>query len=226
MTEADALAWLEKLEADGRAIHPASFMVRRPTEATAWLTEAETALRAVFPHNHSVLTSWRAIFERAKTYGRAAAGVPFFNDNFDQAVGVVHAAVGVVRDGHLRGLLDGARAETVGEVLEQAALLVGSHAVAAAVLAGGALETHLLHLCVRNGLTWPGDGSIEKYEGAVAQARNAGTADVYKATDSKLVKAWGGIRNDAAHKPTEFTRSAEDVRRMVDGVREFIARTA
>jgi hypothetical protein len=77
-----------------------------------------------------------------------------------------------------------------------------------------------------NSLTIIGDGSISKYDAAIAKARNDGTATVYAATDSKLVTGWGGIRNDAAHDPGAFSRSREDVRRMIDGIREFISRTS
>ena len=54
--------------------------------------------------------------------------------------------------------------------------------------------------------------------------RHAGTVEVYSATDSKLVQGWGGIRNDAAHEPTKFNRTAAEVRLMVHHIREFIAR--
>jgi hypothetical protein len=227
MTPKEACAWLYKLALGSREVPllDSGGIHMRPVEASAWFTEAASALRAVFPSNHAVLVQWRAIFEGPKSH--PSEKVPYLKSNFDQAVGVVLAAVAVVSDGHLRGLLDGVRAETVGEVLEQAAALLShKQVVAAAVLAGGALETHLLHLCNRNGLKWEGDGSIGKYEGAIAKARNDGTVTVYEATDGKQVTAWGGIRNDAAHTPTKFNHSADEVRRMVDGVREFIARTA
>jgi hypothetical protein len=47
---------------------------------------------------------------------------------------------------------------------------------------------------------------------------------IYSVTDGKLVTAWGGIRNDAAHAPGSFARTAQDVGSMILGVREFIAR--
>jgi hypothetical protein len=34
----------------------------------------------------------------------------------------------------------------------------------------------------------------------------------------------GAIRSEAAHSPTEFKTSPEDVRRMIEGIRGFIAR--
>lgn len=127
--------------------------------------------------------------------------------------------------GRLDSLFDTVRADTVGEVLDQALALVNAgHVVAAVVLTGGALETHLPHLCMRHNLTWSADGSIEKYNSAIAQARNAGTVEVYSANDAKLVTAWGGMRNDAAHKPSEFAGSKAEVQASITGVREFIAR--
>ncbi len=82
---------------------------------------------------------------------------------------------------------------------------------------------HLLHLCKKHHLSWSGDGSIFKYDGAIAQARSSG-AQVYSPTDSKLVIGWGGFRNDAAHSPGTFNRSQGEVQRMIQGVREFMAR--
>jgi hypothetical protein len=233
MTQAEAIAWLQALSIRGQAIPsadaPKDSAWRHRGEATAWLAEARTALHAVFPANHPIVREWEAIFERAKTYklmaNQLALSEPYANVHFDQAVSVVQAAWTILKDGRMQALIDGVRAETVSEVLDQAdALLTANHALAAAVLAGGALETHLLHLCVRNSVTWPGDGSISKYDGAMAQARNTGTVTVYSATDSKLIGAWGKIRNDAAHDPTNFTRTVDEVRRMVEGIREFMAR--
>ena len=59
---------------------------------------------------------------------------------------------------------------------------------------------------------------------AIARVRNAGN-EIYSATEGKNVTAWGGRRNDAAHKPTEFKASAEEVRLMIEGIRQFVART-
>jgi len=226
MMEAEAIAWLAALHAAGVSVPSAGFY-REYSAATKWLAEARTALFSVFPSGHPLCRQWDEIFERARRYdpNKTEQGLPSYYAHYDQAVAVVHAAWTVLKDGHMRTLTDGVKAETVSEVLDQADGLLGAkHALAAAVMAGGALETHLLHLCVRNKLTWTGDGSIAKYDGAVAQARNSGAVTVYSATDSKLIGAWGKIRNDAAHDPTKFTRSVEDVRRMVEGIREFMAR--
>lgn len=227
MTEAEAIAWFEGLATKARAVpqFPASAgwpSYMDGTKASAWLAEARAALHSVFPAGHALLKSWEDVFERAKAGSTKA---PHAHWNFQQSLGVFDGAVTLLKGGRLRSLMDGVRAETVSEVLDQAEALNGAaHVTAAAVLAGGALETHLLHLCSRNGLTWTGDGSISKYDQAIGQARNAGTVEVYPATESKLVISWGGIRNDAAHDPTNFKRSKDDVGRMIEGVREFIVR--
>jgi hypothetical protein len=97
--------------------------------------------------------------------------------------------------------------------------------VAGTVLAGGALETHLHGLCVKHGLQWQGTGSIAAHDAAIAQDRNRSGSAPYQASDSKLVIAWGGQRNDAAHEPTTFSGGREDIRLMIAGIRQFIAKT-
>jgi len=229
LKERELLEWLEDLSKRGHAVPALNDMYRNHMLATAWLAEAHAALASVFPRGHPLLVAWNGVFERAKTYTLAIAQTPltepYANVHFVQAIGVVHGAVALIKGGRLGSVLDGVRAETESEVLDQAdVLLAGKYPAAAAVLAGGSLETHLLHLCQRHGLTWTGEGSISKYDQAVAQARNAGTVEAYPATDSRLIGGWGALRNDAAHEPTKFTNRDEDTRLMIQGVRQFIAR--
>ena len=110
-------------------------------------------------------------------------------------LGVFQAATKQLREGRLSSLIDGIRAETEDELLDQALVLINAnHLAAATVIAGGALETHLRHLVSKNSLTITGDGAISKYDGAIAQVRNNGPVEVYSATDSKQVGAWAGMR--------------------------------
>ena len=98
----------------------------------------------------------------------------------------------MLKAGRLQGLAEGIQAEMFGELLDQASsFLAGGYVVAAAVIAGGALETHLAHLCQRSGVTWSGDGSISKYNGVLGAARSR-VYPFYSTNDGKSVEAWGG----------------------------------
>lgn len=187
--------------------------------ATQWITTARTALHAVFSDNHPVVKQWEALCgEKARSLTD--------EHTFEAARAVFEAAYKLIRAGRISTLVDGVRRETVVDLLDQANELAGkNYVVAAAVLAGGALETHLYHLCTKHGIAWSGTGSIVVYDGAIAQARKAGT-EIYSSTDSKNVVAWSSLRNDAAHTPTRFTASTERVHLMIQGVREFVARVA
>jgi hypothetical protein len=99
---------------------------------------------------------------------------------------------------------------------------------AAAVIAGGALETHLLGLVERFGIGWKehGDRGIATYNNAIAAYRkkNAG-ALLYAAATTDLISGWAKMRNDAAHEPLVAAKkySPEQIKQMIDGVRVLIA---
>ena len=175
----------------------------------ALLTEMQTALESVFPPLHAVRKRWEA------------AG-----DMGDLLSGIFRGAYNLLKDGHTRKFADGIRAETIIQCLDQAATLVGgNYSVGAMVLAGGALETHLCNLCERFSLPWRGDGSISKYNQALGQARNQGIQNLVTASDLNLIESWGKDRNDAAHNPLNFTKTPQEVRLTIEGIRQFLART-
>jgi broad specificity polyphosphatase/5'/3'-nucleotidase SurE len=123
-------------------------------------------------------------------------------------------------------LIHSVKDQTVSGLLDQAdALIEGDYLVAAAVLAGGALETHLRHLCDRHGITWEGEGSIGAYDRAIAQERDQGGQEIYSAADSKSVSAWSAMRDEAAYEPSRFERTAEEVRGMIRDIRQFVSKT-
>ena len=224
MKKQELLDWFEEVAQDGTNL---GRVERTMTDSwyadreaiSAWLTAAGSAMKSVFPSGHQAIRDWERLMETPPVKRNREWCVR-------EAKGIFFSAQKQLKDGRIGTLIDGAKAETVGEVLDQAEQLVGSgYLVASAVLAGGALETHLLHLCQRAGLTWRGDGSIEKYNNAIGQHRNAGT-EIYSSNYGKLVTGWGGIRNDAAHKPGAFKHSDGEVRRMIDGIRDFTAKTA
>jgi hypothetical protein len=224
MTPSDFLAWFEQIEkgfmkigAMPGTISGVNYYDHKDTYR--WVAEAGSALEAVFPTAHSIRRTWDdQIKELKPEYDRGGS--------LDSMRGTFEGATRMLKEKRISTLTDAIRVEAEGDLLDQAtALLDSKYLAAAAVIAGGALEAHLQHLVAKNGLTIDGAGSISKYDGAIGKARNDGTVSVYEAIDGKLVISWGAIRNEAAHDPGSFNRTQEEVRRMIDGVREFIART-
>ncbi len=186
--------------------------------AQGWAAEAGSAISSVFPPAHNCCHTWN----------RLAPGMQpgvIHGGTLEQMLGVFQAATKQLREGRLSSLIDGIRTDAEGDLLDQAAeLSQANHLAAAAVIAGGALESHLKHLVSKNNLAVTGDGSISKYNDAISKARKDGIVEVYSATDTKHVTAWGGIRNDAAHDPKSFSRTQAEIRLMIDGIRHFITR--
>ncbi|MBZ0116344.1 MAG: hypothetical protein K8H88_05100 [Sandaracinaceae bacterium] len=227
MKTAEAVAWLEDVLAlyaklGRRDTEDFGFEFFEPaTDVMRWLAEADAAMQSVLPPSHALCARWRAVIELRPSVATRAT-------NVEAAYSFLGTALALFQSGRVASLLDGVRAETVVEVLDQAEQLVREKAtVPAAVLAGGALETHLRHLCDRHGLLGGlvGPGSIEKYRGLLDQARNAG-AEIISKGDAKQVTAWADDRNVAAHDPTKFTKNLDAVRLMIDGIRQFVARAS
>jgi hypothetical protein len=225
MKAAELLGWYEEI----RANKPAQwFSFPSLTEAAAaWQTSVGSALAAAFPPGHRVLVEW----ERAIAPARLRSGGPAVFMEGEQVrwnamSGVFASAYEQLRMGRIEGLVDRIRAEAEDDVLDQAAtLLDGNFLAAAAVLAGGALETHLRRLCAKNSLTVSGHGTIDKYNTAIAQARNSGVT-IYEKPEQSQVTGWGQLRNEAAHDPAGFSsaRTKPEVQLMIDGIRQFIVR--
>lgn len=190
------------------------------TQARAWAMESEMALRNLFPPDSPILNAWYMLTE---------GDGPFFSIGQilgrGGAVGIIQAAANMIEAGQVETFADAVRAETEGELLDQAEDLAKNGYVAAAVvIAGGALETHLKQYCKKHGVTPAGHGSISSFNNAVSQARK-GSPNLYSAADSKQVEAWGALRNSAAHEPGKFDRPAANVELLVMGIRQFISRT-
>lgn len=186
--------------------------------ARAWATEAEAALEAVFLEGHSARQSWVRVLKDPRSRSIAAV--------FDALIGVFAGAANLIRNNRLASLVNSIRVESESELLDQAIVLVDAgHRAAAVVIAGGALEVHLRHYAETHAITISGEGSISRYNNAIGQARKA-NPNLYNANDGKLVEGWGGYRNEAAHDPGSFSRSKDDVRRLIEGIREFIGRTS
>ena len=220
MTASDILDWFESLHQELSSLPPFGKQLEAPWHF--WLIKAQSALEAAFPPNHPCRRAWE----------NAERGLINLSP-LDQLnrVGLLWAtfqsARQILREGRLGSLIDAARAETEWELLDQAnKLLEDGYLAAATVIAGGALETHLRHLVSRYGLTIEGSGSIGEYGGTICKARKDKKKKIaVSATECKYITAWGGLRNDAAHRPLEFPSDAKQVDIMIQGIRNFIART-
>ena len=228
MNRDELVAWFESVHQEGQKLFPTQYGSGQSSAYPvynffAWLVLAENALFSVFGRLHPVAQTWRSAKEASpKTDdGAAVEGGPL--------LGAFEAVCNIVRSGRIRSLLDAARVEAESDLLTQAhELLDGGYLAAAAVIAGGALELHLMRLCQQHGLVIGSDGNIGKYDGAIAKARNEGQAVIYSAADTTRVKLWGKLRNDAAHNPASFTTSEnpDTVRRMIEDIATFIERSS
>jgi hypothetical protein len=225
------VAWLKELVERGEKIprHHSFDEMERGWDAITydevdvydWITESEIAFRTLLERDraHELGRSWESLVNiDKKIYER---------NQFERMLALVKMALRLARDGRLDSMFDAVRAETVAELLDQAdTLRKQGYLVAATVIAGGALETHLKHLCDKNGIPPMGAGSISKYDQSISQARNAGTVEVYSSGDTKKVTAWGDDRNLAAHNPSSFYHTSGQVDLMIQGIRQFVERTS
>jgi len=227
MGPTEVLGWFEEIASRSITYHGGG-SGRLPqydlAEASTWVTDAQSALQAVFSPAHPVMARWKAALTTVDNGRRSDMSAP---TTVQATQAIFRSALAQLKAGRLTSFAQSIQAETVAELLDQAdALLSGGYAVAATVIAGGALETHLCHLCQQNGLSLNGNGSISKYDQAIAQHRNQTGQGIYSAVVGKSITPWGGMRNEAAHDPANFSHSDAEVRLMVDGVRQFIARTS
>ncbi|MCK4600394.1 hypothetical protein KAU37_11350 [Candidatus Bipolaricaulota bacterium] len=94
----------------------------------------------------------------------------------------------------------------------------------AAVVVGAALESHLRQLCVKHGIETEVSSSKDpRAKKAERMNQDLAKEGVLGKGDKKSVTAWLDIRNNAAH--GNFDKySAEQVKVMIMGVRDFILR--
>ena len=229
MTQLEAVQWFEDLvnqqpqprQTGGHYIGGEPIIEYDEQAAVGWVTKADTALKQVLPPGHPIIAQWDSTFAQPN---KGSAFHRWDDVAVTAARAIFKSAAEMLKAGKLSSFVEGIRAETVGELLDQAEFLSSEgYQVAAAVIAGGALETFLHYLCLRNKVTWQGDGSISQYDGVLAQKRKTGQ-EIVSVTEGKQITAWGGIRNDAAHKPATFKKGRAFMEAMILGIRDFIAR--
>jgi len=142
------------------------------------------------------------------------------------ALGILRAIQDQIKSGWVtttRGIVSG---EVFSDFLEMAEHLVGeNYKDPAAVLAGGVLEEHLRFLSSAASLPLE-DIQKGKVVPRKADLLNAELkkANRYSVIDQKQITTWLSLRNNAAHgKYSEYT--IEQVKFMIDGVRNFVSRT-
>jgi len=146
--------------------------------------------------------------------------------NGKYALGILKAARDEIKGGWLettKGLIS---AEVFSDFLEMAEhLLEEQYKDPAAVMIGSVLEEHLRQLCASVGVSTTFVDSKGNTRPKKADALNAELAKAgkYNAIDQKLVTAWLGLRNKAAHgKYSEYAK--DQVENMLSGVQTFVAR--
>jgi len=100
-------------------------------------------------------------------------------------------------------------------------LLKEEYKDAAAVIAGGVLETHLHQLCVKEGLELELPNGTSKKTDRLNN--DLAGKNIYNKLFQKKITAWLDLRNKAAHAQyNEYTH--QDVSELVNGIRDFISR--
>lgn len=204
---------------DGSNLHP---------DASAWLIEALALIEAVFPTTHATTRTMAGAIEFVLENESYGEHMRTHMQRLSVARSTFRAAKTLVDGDRLRGLIDIVKAETETELLGQADdLLDGGSLVGAAVLAGGALETHLRTLIDRHQITVKGNPGLGSYNNSIASFRKANpNAGLYPAAMGEMVDGWTKMRNKAAHEPLDYPNEFDEkqTRSMIGGVRDFLGR--
>ncbi len=140
-------------------------------------------------------------------------------------IGVVSALKADVQQGYVASLQELVHGELFADFLEMAKYLHSEgFKDAAAVIAGGTIESQLRQLCIKSEI----ETEVETPKGIEPKKADRMNSDlakinVYSKLDQKNITAWLDLRNKAAHGHySEYTK--EQVEFMIAGVRDFITR--
>jgi len=141
--------------------------------------------------------------------------------------GIIEAAIAAIDSGLLEGYGKLIRGDLFSDYLDMARYLLDEgYKDAAAVIAGSSLEVQLRSLCDKHDIPTSDDKDgkeiPKKAEGLNTELRKH---KCYDKTEQKLVTAWLGIRNDAAHGNYE-NYTSDMVKSMEMGIRGFISNHA
>ncbi len=136
--------------------------------------------------------------------------------------GILLALRADVEAGYTQTLVELVHADVFDDFLELAGeLLDKGYGAPAAVVAGSVLEEHLRKLADKVSISrQDANGRPKSVETLSVELRIAGE---FSELERKSLQAWYGQRTDGAHHQGANLVDA-DVRRMIDGIRDFIAR--
>mgnify|MGYP003114624233 CR=1 FL=1 len=172
-----------------------------------WSTSVISLLTGVFGPSHP--TTKRFSEMPPSYYADAKSG-------FDNLNAIFKSAKSDYEGGYLFDVANLVHSDVFTDELEQAKhFLDKNYRVAAAVIAGTVLESTLRRMCTVH-------TSLES-ENINAMNTELYKNEIYGRAVQKQVASWGDIRNAAAHgRPDEFDNA--QVSRMIDGIRDFVAK--
>ena len=164
----------------------------------------ESLLLRVFGQDDPVLNRFKALFDKGNRLSYFTQQIAIFRSAMDQFEG-----------GHLFDICKLIHADVFSDELEQATyFLKDGHSLPAAVIAGTVLETTLRELCEQHPDLEP--AKADKMISDLAKEA------VFNKMRADQLRAWMKTRNSAVHgKPEEYDEV--DVRRMIDGIGDFVA---
>jgi len=194
--KADIIGQLDKLIAEGQRLvdsftygHMGALLSGCPeTEFRAFYTAAFAAVKRIAgadsEYYHSIPKVDRLAPLAKPGYDSPAIHSP---------LGALKALRDAVDDDLLVSLESRLRGNIHDDFLVQAKeLLDAGYHVAAMVLVGGVLEDHLHKMATSRSLSWPGNGSISKYNDLLSNA-------VYPQAIWRRIQSIADVRNEAAH---------------------------
>jgi hypothetical protein len=181
-------------------------------------------------HTEHIISSARLAIERVcppgSTLIKQMETVLAGSDNdyvkADKITAIAATLKGALENDHLVQFEELIHGELFSDFLDMAEhLLAEGYKDAAAVIAGGSLESHLRQLCIKYGIaiTITKHGATNSKTASPMNDNLVG-AKVYPPTQYKLISAFIGFRNDAAH--GDYGKYTDgDIQTMIMGIRVF-----
>lgn len=142
-------------------------------------------------------------------------------------IGIIRALKSDLQNDYLKSLQDIIQTEIFSDYLEMATYLINEgFKDPSAVIVGSTLEVHLRELCITNSIDIEITNSKGKLVPKKADVMNSDLAKsgIYSSAYHKQITAWLSLRNFAAHGHYN-DYSTEEIKLMLEGIRQFILTT-